>query len=210
VRAPEDVVADLLPMTGVVLAGGRSTRMGRDKALLALDDGGEALVTQQVRRLGAIFARVILSAGDAARYAGVGVPVAVDRFPGAGPLAGIAAALEAAETDWAFCCAVDMPFVSEPLVRHMAGLALAGGHDIVVPRGEKGAEPLHAAYARSCRARFEERLRAGRNKVDAAFEGLRVRFVEPDEVARFDAGRRSFVNVNTPEDLEAARREAAA
>ncbi len=188
----------LLDLTGVVLAGGRSTRMGRDKAALVL--GAETLAARAVRRLRAIFRHALASANDpatAALFFAEGVPVVADAL-GEGPLAGISAALAAAPTERIFCCAVDMPWIAEPLVRYLC--ELSERYDIVVPRGE----PLCAVYARSCLAPFTERLRAGRYKVDAAFEGLAVRVVEPDESARYDAGGRSFRNVNTPEELRKA------
>src|SRR5207248_20297 len=116
-RADRLAVSDLIiDVTGCVLAGGRSSRMGRDKA--TLDFGGRTLAARQVERLRAIFERVIASANDPAPFAALGVPVVADRG-GAGPLAGIAAALAGAETERIFCCAVDMPFVAAPLVRHL-------------------------------------------------------------------------------------------
>ncbi len=197
-------------MTGCVLAGGKSTRMGRDKSLLEI--GGRTLAALQVERLRGIFAHVIASANDPAPFLALGVEVVPDRL-GSGPLAGIAAALAGAPAAPVFCCAVDMPFISAPLVRYLC--SLGADYDIVVPRGapEPGRssplEPTHAVYAKRCLARFEECLAAGRFKLDAAFEGLRVRVVEPAEIARFDPAGRSFRNINTPEEYRRALEEVA-
>src|SRR5207248_1158320 len=113
-----------------------------------------------------------------------------------------------------FCCAVDMPFVAERLVRHLCTFPNVD-YDIVVPRGvpEGGRgsplEPLHAVYGKACLGRFEAALAAGRLKLDAAFEGLRVRVIERDEWARFDPEGRSFRNLNTPEEYRRLLEESA-
>ena len=198
-----------LAITGVVLAGGKSTRMGRDKA--SIEVGGETLAKRAVNGLWMIFHDVIAAANDPAPFAGLKVRTVPDRL-GSGPLAGIAAALEAASDPLIFCCAVDMPFLVPELVRHLCGLAEVEGYDIVVPRGEgegraSPVEPTFAVYGKGCLSRFQERLAAGRYKIDAAFEGLHVRVVEPEEVARHDPRRLSFRNVNTPEDLQKAIEE---
>lgn len=190
-----------LPLTGCVLAGGKSSRMGRDKAALEVD--GQTLAARAVGRLRGIFERVIVAANDPRPFAGLDVEVVPDRL-GEGPLAGIAAALAAAATEHTFCCAVDMPFIEPSLVRHLC--ALAPGHDVVCAPGE----PLLAVYSARCRAPFEAALAAGRFKLDAAFSdhssGLRVRAVDAGEVARHDPGGRSFVNVNTPEEFSRVKR----
>ncbi len=211
--APEGDERDLRvlePLTGCVLAGGRSSRMGRDKAWIAIAEAGPTLAVLQVARLRRIFAHVIVSANDREAFAPLDVSVVPDRGgPGAGPLAGIAAAVAAAETGHVFCGAVDMPFLAEPLVRYLASLATPA-FDIVVPRGERGGfEPLLAVYGKRCVVAFDRRLAAGERKIDRAFADptLRVRIVEPEEVLRLDPAARSFRNVNTPEDLDEVRRE---
>lgn len=200
----------LLPMTGAVLAGGASRRMGRDKAFIEL--GGRPLIARQLERLRGIFARVLVCANDAAPFARFGAPVVPDEGrPGGGPLGGIVAALRAAETPAVFCCAVDMPFLSEPLIRTMA--ALAPEFDVVIPRGDPDApgrktplEPLHAFYAKSALEPLAARLATGERKLDRAMEGLRLRVIEAEEAFPYDPERRSFWNANTPDELEAARR----
>jgi molybdopterin-guanine dinucleotide biosynthesis protein A len=199
-----------LSMTAAVLAGGESRRMGRDKALLEL--GGRPLIVRQVAALRELFACVIVCANDTARFAGLDVPVVPDEGgAGNGPLGGLAAAIRAAPTTHVFCCAVDMPFLSPDLIRYQA--LLAPGHDAVVPRAEGAArgktalEPLHAVYRKSCLGHFRAKLAAGERKLERALDGLRIRIVEPGEVAVLDPDRRSLRNVNTPEDLALAEGE---
>lgn len=111
--------ASRVPVTGVVLAGGRSRRMGTDKALISV--GGEALVTRVAGALDEVCEHVMVVAGDAAALAGVplpeGCPVIADREPFLGPLGGLETALEATETDWVFAAGVDMPFLEPAVVR---------------------------------------------------------------------------------------------
>ena len=199
-----------LPLTGVVLAGGASKRMGKDKAFLELD--GRPLVARQVERLQEIFDCVIICANDTARFAPYALAVVPDEGgPGGGPLGAIASAVRASPTSHAFCCAVDMPFLSTPLVRHMA--SLSPWFDVVIPRGDatpgkrSTLEPLHAIYSKRCYEPFARRVAEKKLKVDEAFEGLRVRVLEWDEVTTHDPERRSFRNMNTPEEFAAVARE---
>jgi molybdopterin-guanine dinucleotide biosynthesis protein A len=203
-------MSEILHMTAAVLAGGASSRMGQDKAFVEV--AGRPLIERQVELLREIFSTVVICANDEPRFARLGALVLPDEGgPGRGPLGALAAAVRASPTLHIFCCAVDMPFLSEPLIRYMA--LLAPGHDVVLPRGDllegkkSALEPLHAIYRKTCLAPFRAKLAADERKLDRALEGLRVRVVEPGEVAVLDAERRSFRNVNTPEELDRARKE---
>jgi molybdopterin-guanine dinucleotide biosynthesis protein A len=214
-----------IAMAGCVLAGGRSTRMGTDKAALVV--AGTTLAARAVGRLEALFERVLVSANEVGPFATLGAPIFKDALGGEGPLAGIATALAEARDERVFVCAVDLPFVAEPLVRWMC--EVAGEFDVVVParpstprspgsrsaQGERTRlEPLCAVYSRRCLPHFRARLAAGEYGVEAAIldpaAGLRVRVVEPAEVERHDARARSFRNVNTPEDYRRVVAEIAA
>ncbi len=183
-------------VTGVVLAGGLSRRMGTDKALLDL--AGRPLVARVVDGLRAVFSRLLCVTNDPDRLAFLGVPTAGDLVPGAGPLGGIHAALRAARTDAVFVAACDMPFLNPELVRYL--VAALAGHDAAVPRWGDHLEPLHACYSRACLPAIEARLAAGRFKVDGWFGQVRLRVVGPEEVRRLDPEGLSFFNANTPEE----------
>jgi molybdopterin-guanine dinucleotide biosynthesis protein A len=201
----------------IILAGGRSSRMGQDKIWMVLD--GQPLVERVVRRLLPVASEVLLSAGDAERFEPIlrslPVPsqVVPDRYPGHGPLAGMQAGLNAAHGDVALVVAADMPFVNIALIRHMIGLA--EGYDGVVPhvidpRKRIGAlEPLHALYRRTCLPAIERHLAAGDRQVLCFFDDVRLRALPLDEIRRIDPGLLSFFNVNTPEDWQEAQRKAA-
>ena len=189
-------------VTGAVLAGGRSQRMGSDKGLLPF--GGRRLIQVVLDTLRPLFSEVVIVANDPVTYGGFGVPVVPDRIPGKGPLGGIHAALSATPSPHAFCVACDMPFVSPTVVNHLC--ALAPGYDAVVPHLDAGCEPLHAVYGRSCLRHVERMIREDRLRVDELLAVVRVRRVDAEELRRLDPSLRSFLNVNTPEELEAARR----
>lgn len=188
------------PCSAAVLAGGTSTRMGESKP--RLDLGGEPLLARVLRPLTALFDDVFVVSSDAALPT-AGVPVWPDLAAG-GPLAGILTALEHAEHPHCLVVACDMPFLSAPLLRWMTELAREV--DVVAPRDERGWHPLHAVYARELAPRIAARLESGQRAVHLMFEFFKMREITKDELARFGRpGRDPLLNLNTPEDLAAAR-----
>jgi molybdenum cofactor guanylyltransferase len=191
--------------------------MGQDKAWMTLD--GWRLIERLLYRVLPLADEILLSARDAEAYQsllrslpvrGIVVP---DQYQGFGPLAGIQAGLRAARNDLSLVVAVDMPFVKAAVIGHMVGVS--AGYDGVCPRiydpsKRAGAlEPLHALYRRSCLPAIESHLAAGDRQAFCFFPDVRVRYVEPKEIAAFDPDLRSFFNVNTPEDWHRAQQLAA-
>jgi molybdopterin-guanine dinucleotide biosynthesis protein A len=128
-----------------------------------------------------------------------------DQFPGLGALAGIHAGLAASAHQYNLIVACDMPFLSPGLLAHMAGRPR--DYDVLIPRQEHGMlETLHAIYSRACLAPISEQLAAGQAKVIDFFPRVRVAYLDEPEVRRFDPALRSASNLNTPADLEQARR----
>lgn len=184
-------------LSGVVLAGGSSRRMGRDKALL--EYGGEPLAARVARRISAICDDVVVASGDGVRLACLGLPQVADTHPGAGPLAGIVAGLEAARHELVAVVAADMPEagpeVLASLARRWDGRSVA-----VVPRTGDRLEPLHALYARSAAPALRRRLDEGRRSVHEALAALGAQSVE---AAALDPTLRFARNLNEPGDLPA-------
>jgi len=250
----EDIPARLtqspnLKSTGIVLAGGASRRMGRDKAFLELD--GRTLIEVVVERMARVCAEVLVVASDARPYAGLGAQLVEDRFHGVGVLGGLHAGLEAAAYELTLAVGCDMPFLNPDLLRAFAGWAEgfdvavlrheppprdaagfdvaalhheppprdAAGFDVAVlrheppPRDAGGTEgglfiePLHGAYRRTCLPAMEAAIRAGQRRIISFFPHVRVRYVATEEVVPFDPDLRSFRNVNTHQEWEAARAE---
>jgi molybdopterin-guanine dinucleotide biosynthesis protein A len=176
--------------------------MGTNKALLEIH--GKSMVVRTQELLRPLVDDLFLVADDDAPYRALGVPVIPDVHPGRGAIGGIHAALCHAAHPLVLCVACDMPQVGLPVVELLLGSARPDD-DALVPRIGGLPEPLLAVYGRGARAGFERAIRAGTLKVMSALEGLRVRFVEESALRAADAGLRSFVNVNTPQELAAAR-----
>jgi molybdopterin-guanine dinucleotide biosynthesis protein A len=196
--ADDSAVSPGIPLSVVVLAGGHSERLGRDKSLLELD--GEPLLARAVQRLGALSDDLVVVTNDAPRYESLSLAARFvpDEKPGMGSLMGIYSGLQAVRHAHALVVACDMPFLNLPLLRHMA--SLAPGYDVVVPRLGSLLEPLHAIYGKSCLPFMKELLDRGERKIVAFFHSVRVRYVNGAELDRFDPDHLSFVNVNTPQD----------
>nr|WP_279233507.1 molybdenum cofactor guanylyltransferase [Desulfofundulus thermobenzoicus] len=194
--APGDVPLPAA-VTGVILVGGCSSRMGMNKALLSC--GGERLLDRVVARVREAFPRVLLVGNQAEAYGYPGLPVVRDIFPGRGPLSGIHAALSAAGTPYIFVVACDMPFVDPALALHLA--RQAPGHDVVVVRDGDKYEPLFAVYARECLPVIESLLyREKRPRVVDFFSAVRVKYIDQQDITAIADPRLVFFNVNTPGD----------
>ncbi|HZP36987.1 MAG TPA: molybdenum cofactor guanylyltransferase [Methylomirabilota bacterium] len=189
-------------ITGVIQAGGLSVRMGgRPKALIEL--GGRRIIDRVADVVRAVTDDALIVTNRPELYASLGLPMVPDAFPGHGALGGVYSGLRAASGDVAFTVACDMPFLMVEVARLVT--SRAGEADVVAPRLGGRWEPLHACYARSCLPPLEARLRAGRLAIVDFYQDVRVLAVPETAVARHRAPEIVFMNVNTPDDLEAAR-----
>jgi len=190
---------------GFLLAGGKSTRMGADKAYLEFR--GQTLLVRALTMMAAVCDRVTIT-GDPAKFAQYGStkygPVVTDIFPGCGPLAGIHAALAHSSAEMNLMLAVDMPFVSAELLAFVYAAAENNAATVTVPRTSKGLQPLCAVYRRDFLPVAEQALRAGNYKIDAAFSAVSTQVIAAAELAVAGFSERSFFNVNTPDDRLAA------
>jgi molybdopterin-guanine dinucleotide biosynthesis protein A len=188
-------------VTAFVLAGGKSSRMGSDKAFLTL--GEETLLSRALRIAGAVTKKVQI-VGDARKFATFG-HVVEDVYRGRGPLGGIHAALASSATQWNLMLAVDLPFVGAEFLRYLLVQARESDATVTVPRAGGGLQPLCAAYQRRFAEVAEAALLEGKNKIDALFAKVVTRVIEEDELARAGFSAEMFRNLNTPEELEKAR-----
>ncbi|MBI4236266.1 MAG: molybdenum cofactor guanylyltransferase [Chloroflexi bacterium] len=191
--------------TGVVLAGGWSARLGRDKARERIGD--IPLLRRVVDAVACACAEVLL-AGEQAGREEITLPAEVrwvpDIHPGRGPLGGLHAGLVAARHDYVLAVACDMPFLHPPLLELL--VSLASGHEAVVPRVQGRLQTLHAVYARSCLPVVEGLLAGpGAPSLHDLVSHLRIRYVEEQEVRRLDPDLRSLFNINSEEDLALAQ-----
>jgi molybdopterin-guanine dinucleotide biosynthesis protein A len=189
-------------VSSVILAGGKSRRMGGSpKALLPFD--GRPLIQQIADTLTGILPDCLVVTNSPALYGFLGLPLVGDVYPEGGSLGGIYSGLRAVSGDAAFCVACDMPFLSAGLVQYLVGRASEA--DVVIPEVGGELQPLHAVYSTACLGPMERRLAAGRLKITGFFDEVRVLRVGEDVLARLDDPARAFMNLNTPEDLARAR-----
>lgn len=189
-----------VPAAGFLLAGGRSSRMGQDKALLAWH--GEPLVKQGIRKLSQVCAEVAIAGGaeELTRFARL-IP---DKNPGCGPLGGIVSALEQSSFQWNLFLPVDAPFVPIEALSALLSLAESQPGVCAMARAQGRMQPLCAAYSKDALERLQRELADGRWKVLPAIEAAGVVNVMNFEDVRW------FANLNTPEEFEAAERFAKA
>lgn len=184
----------LTDITGVILVGGKSRRMGRDKAFLPLD--GMPLFERVLAVFRQLFATVVLVGGDEERFGSYGLTTYPDIYPGSA-LGGLYTGLSHAGTEHIFVGSCDMPFPSASLVRYLC--TLREEHDCVVPETEKGFEPLFAVYAKSALPAMLELLQSGNFRIYDLYPLLDTRYVGTGELAPY-VEERSLINLNTPEE----------
>lgn len=192
-------------ITGVLLAGGRSTRMGVDKRLLEVE--GQTLLARALGVLDEVFDQVLVSFADRdSAVAVAGHRVVYDLLPNCATLGGLYSALTVAETEWLFAVACDMPLVESVVVDSL--VRRCAGADYVVPVLSTGPQPMHACYRKTCLPVLKRMAEAGDLRLQALMEdptlhGLQV---SEAELLALDPHLRSFINVNTPADLEMVRK----
>jgi molybdopterin-guanine dinucleotide biosynthesis protein A len=195
----------ILDISCIVLAGGKGLRLGRDKVQEIV---GNSNLLQRVLSQLAPFNRdiIIVTASEKSLPQFTGYQrfrIVTDTYPGKGALGGIYTGLAISNSRYNLVVACDMPFLNRALLRYM--IELSAGFDLVVPRLGELVEPLHAVYAKSCLAPIERMLGQGNLEVRALFELVNVRYVEAEEIDKFDPKHLSFFNINTEADLEKAQ-----
>jgi molybdenum cofactor guanylyltransferase len=192
-------------LTVAIMAGGKSSRMGTDKSFVELL--GKPLIEHLLGQVGALGQdETLLITNRPNDYAHLGLPMYGDVLADKGSLGGIYTAIYRSRSENTLVVACDMPFVNSALLHYMIGLSDKGQFDVIVPRVDGYPEGLHAIYSKMCLSPIRERLVADRLKVMGFYEDVRVRYLDEPEYHPFDPRGLSFYNVNTPQELEAARR----
>ena len=181
-------------------------RLGRNKALETINS--TSLLEQAISQLSFLNSSIVIVTAENQSFPGLTVHsrlrMVTDTYPGKGPLVGIYTGLTASDSFFNLVVACDMPFLNTDLLRYM--LSLTPGYDVVIPHLPEGLEPLHAIYNHRCRSPMGRLLAQGHRKIIAFFPEARVRYVTEEEIDLFDPQRRSFINVNTPQDWERVQR----
>ena len=190
-------------MTSIVLAGGKSLRLGKSKCLETIN--GKSLIERVIERVKSVSGRtlIVTSREQIDFPAPCEAEVVVDIYPGKGPLGGIYTGLLASESSHVLAVACDMPLLNIELLRYM--IELSPGFDAVVPRlGERKVEPLHAIYAKSCLDNMKTRLEHNQLEISRFLNTVRVRYIERPECQKFDPQLLTFFNINSQSDLDRA------
>jgi len=187
-------------ITGIILAGGKNLRMGKNKAFLEIK--GQRIIDRTKQLFVDLFDEVFLVANSPLDYLDLNLRVVSDLFPGGGALGGIYSGLFHASHSHAFVAACDMPFLNKALISHLS--TLSPGYDIVIPKMEDGWQPLHAVYSQKCLPFMEDLLQKKNLKIIDFFPKVKKREVTTEEILPFDPQLVSFLNINTPEDLARA------
>ena len=182
---------------GFVLAGGKSARMGQDKALLRL--GGKPLVLRATEILRPFVGEVTLVA-PAGRYEDLGLAVIADQWPDQGPLAAVCTGLLSSHAEWNIFLACDLPLLSRHFLQLLVQRVRATRSDAVVPRTEDGWQPLCAAYHSPCQTAFARALHEGGRSIIKVLQEIPVEVITSDEMVSAGVSEEELTNMNTPED----------
>jgi len=185
-------------ITGIILAGGKSIRMGQDKAFIEIN--GVPIILRVFAVLDRLFRETIIVASQKETYAELNIPVYSDLVPGQGALGGLYTGLLRSTFPYSFCVACDMPFLDRALIEYL--LTRIDQYDAVVPRTSDGLQPLHAIYSKQCLEPIRHLLDLEKTKIMDFYPLIRLHIVDEKDFLTLDPERKSFTNVNTPEELQ--------
>jgi len=181
----------------IVLAGGRSSRFGTDKAFVKV--GGSTIVESLLFILRPLFPKVIVVTNHPEKYQAFPVQIVEDRIKGLGPLVGIYSGLLASDSERNFVVACDMPLLNPRLIRYLASIPKG---DVVVPMIKDKLEPLHAIYSKSCLSAIANQIASGDYKIQNFFDKVAACYVGENEIRKYDPSLTSFLNINLQKDLK--------
>ena len=185
------------PVTGIILAGGKSTRMGKTKALIEIQ--GIPIIERICVLFKKLFQEVWIITDQGELFKGLGAKLHDDLIPNLGALGGLYSGLVLSSFPHSFCVACDMPFLRESLIDYL--LCQIDGFAAVVPKTNDGWQPLHAVYSKECLEAINEIVAEKKTKIIDIYPRIKLRVVEEGEFHPLDPLNESFINVNTPEDL---------
>jgi molybdopterin-guanine dinucleotide biosynthesis protein A len=192
-------------MTSIILAGGKSSRLGQNKALQVIE--GKSLIQWVVDRLAVLSTEIIIATarGEAIPCSSaVEIKTVADIYPEKGPLAGIHSGLTASSSSRAIVVGCDTPFLSVSLLEYMT--QICSTFDVVVPRIKNKLEPLCSVYSKNCSGPIQGLLEQNELRINKLFSIVKVKYIEEDKINRFDPEHLGFFNINSPADLDRARR----
>jgi len=186
-------------MTGIILAGGKNSRMGINKAFLEID--GTRLIDNILAVYQKIFSEIIIVTNDPLSYTEFpDTLIVTDIYKDKSALGGIYTGLFYATHDYSFVAACDMPFINEDFIIYLTGQV--GKHDVIVPELSEGFQPLHAIYSRNCLSHIKKLLSADKLKIAGFYKEVRLLSIPEEKIKSFNKHGHLFLNINTPKDLK--------
>ena len=186
------------PITGIILAGGKNSRMGVNKAFLKVD--GIRLIDKTIDIYRRLFTEIIIVTNDPLEYLEyTDATLVTDIYKGKGPLGGLYTGLFYAKNPYAFACPCDMPFLNQDFIAYL--ITQIKKHDIIVPEVPEGYQPLHAIYSRNCLPSIKRLLLSDKLKLTGFYRDMHVLSIPEAQIAPFNHNGRLFQNLNTPEDV---------
>jgi molybdopterin-guanine dinucleotide biosynthesis protein A len=190
-------------ITGIILSGGKSLRMGQNKAFIKIE--GVPIINRTSALFKELFQEVIIVTNEKELFKNLDLKVYTDILPNKGALGGLYTGIYFSQFNYSFCVACDMPFINKSLVQYLA--KKIEGEDVIVPRTKDGLQPLHALYSKNCLHPIKVAIDQGKYKIMDFYSMVKVRIVEEDEFISIDPSKGSFINVNTPDELITIVRE---
>lgn len=190
-------------ITGIILSGGKSLRMGENKSFIKVD--GVPIIHRIYNLFKELFQEIIIVTNQKELFSAFDSKIYSDLLPNKGALGGLYTGIFFSTFQYAFCVACDMPFIKLFLVQYL--IKNIEDFDVIVPRTKGGLHPLHAIYSKNCLNPIRKMLEQGNYKIIDFYNMVRVKIVEEDNFIYLDPLRESFINVNTPEELNLIKRD---
>ena len=184
-------------MTGIILSGGKSLRMGENKAFIEIE--GVPIIQRIYTLFKELFHEVIIVTNQIELFKKFDSKIYSDLLPNKGALGGLYTGLFFSNFHYSFCVACDMPFLNKSLVQYL--IKRIGDEDVIVPRTKDGLQPLHAIYSKNCLDPIKEIIEQGKFKIIDIYHRVQVNIIEEADFISLDPLRESFINVNTPKEL---------
>jgi molybdopterin-guanine dinucleotide biosynthesis protein A len=184
-------------ITGIILSGGQSLRMGENKAFIKID--GIPIINRIHSVFKKLFQEVIIVTNQKELFSNFDAKIYVDIIPDCGVLAGLYTGLFFSSFPYSFCVACDMPYLKESVIEFLIGGL--NDFDVIVPKTVDGLQPLHAVYSKKCLPAIRNTIQDGKSKILDFYPMVKIKLVEEQEFHFLDPGMESFINVNTPEQL---------
>ena len=189
-------------LSGIILSGGKSVRMGQNKAFIEID--GISIINRIVTLFNELFQEIIIVTNEKELFYSFDSKIYSDLIPNKGALGGLYTGIFFSSFPFSFCVACDMPFINKSIVHYL--IQNLKEYDVIVPQTKDGLQPLHAIYSKNCLRPIKNMIEQGKYKILDFYHLVRVKIVDEEHFIQLDPKRESFLNINTPDELNSIRK----